>query len=60
MAKTFQEKNQTQLWNHLHKASMFARGSVDFNHPNSEEIKQKFQELQEYLESVIQNVKETV
>jgi hypothetical protein len=58
MAKSFQEKNQTQLWNHLYKASMFASGSLPYSSEHQKEIKQKFQELQEYLESVILSVEE--
>jgi hypothetical protein len=51
--KTFAQKNQTQLWNHLYKSNLFACGSVGFSHPAHDEIKQRFAELQQYLEQVI-------
>ena len=51
--KTTAQKNQTQLWNHLYQAELFARGSLAMNDPAREEIKQRFSSLQEYLELLI-------
>lgn len=51
--KTTAQKNQTQLWNHLYKAELFACGSLPMNDPAREEIKQRFSSLQEYLELLI-------
>lgn len=52
--KTFAQKNQTQLWSHLYKSELFACGSLGFNHPGKAEITKRFQELQQYLETVIE------
>jgi len=51
--KTFAQKNQTQLWSHLYKSELFACGSVGFTHPARDEIKQRFAELQQWLEQTI-------
>jgi hypothetical protein len=62
--KTWAQKNQTQLWSHLYKASLFARGSLGplgHIHPAEKEIEQRFDELQQYLEQLIeQSEKEAV
>ena len=51
--KTWAQKNQTQLWSHLYKSELFACGSVDWNHKYKDDIKQKFNDLQQYLEQAI-------
>jgi hypothetical protein len=51
--KTWAQKNQTQLWGHLYKSELFACGSVDWNDKYTDDIKQKFNDLQQYLEQAI-------
>jgi len=51
--KTLAQKSQTQLRNNLYKAELFACGSVGWNKKYTNDIKQKFEDLQEYLEQAI-------
>ena len=58
--KTFAQKSQTQLWSHLYKSELFACSSLGFDHPGKAEIKRRFEELQQYLEQVIEQAEQTV
>ena len=54
--KTWAQKNQTQLWKHFYRANLFAQnslGPLGKIHPAEKDIEQKFLELQQYLEQVI-------
>ena len=53
MKKTSAQKSQTQLWNNFYRASLFARSSIGWSHPADQEVKQRFAELQRYLEQLI-------
>ena len=52
--KTMAQKSQTQLWNHLDKARMMAKGSVDWDSKKTDEINKLFVNMLKELETLIE------
>jgi hypothetical protein len=52
--KTMAQKSQTQLWNHLDKAQMMAKNSVDWDKNKIEEINKLFNNVVKELEKMLE------
>ncbi len=52
--KTMAQKSQTQLWNHLDKAQIMAKGSVDWDNKKIGEINKLFDNVVKELETMFE------
>lgn len=51
--KTMAQKSQTQLWNHLDKAQIMAKGSIDWDSKKSAVINKLFDNLVKELNTLL-------
>ena len=52
--KSMAQKSQTQLWNHLDKAQMMAKGSVDWDNKKVDQINKMFKDVAKELVAMLE------